>query len=170
MNYSKIQKFDTANAPGVSLTLFVSGCPFKCPGCFNQEAWDYDYGKNFTVVEKNLILQELNNKVYSSFSLLGGEPFAQGLDGTISLINLLAEIKRARPDVKVWCWTGSLFEGILTEPLKKELLKLIDVLVDGRFVLEKKDLSLAHRGSSNQRVIDVKKSLQEERVVLWNFV
>ncbi|MCM1159326.1 MAG: anaerobic ribonucleoside-triphosphate reductase activating protein [Clostridium sp.] len=172
MNYGNIKKCDVANGPGVRVSLFVSGCTHHCPGCFNPETWDFQYGKPFDSDVINEILEALQPSHIHGFTLLGGEPFEY--KNQLSVLPLLKEIKSRFPNKDIWCYTGYDFEeDILKDMAKKwsetyDILSYLDVLVDGEFVEEKKDLALRFRGSSNQRIIRVPESLQEGRIVLWD--
>lgn len=157
MNYAALKKFDIANGPGVRVSLFVSGCRHHCKNCFNREAWDFDFGKPFTKETEEEILAELDKDYIKGLSLLGGEPFEP--ENRAALTELLKRVKEKYPDKTVWCYTGFEFE-ILTDQTAREMLSLIDVLVDGKFVEELKSPDLIFRGSSNQRILDLKKSLQ----------
>ena len=169
MNYATIKKFDIANGPGVRVSLFVSGCRHKCKNCFNSEAWDFDYGDEFTDDTLNELLEALKLDYIEGFSLLGGEPFEP--ENQECVLKILKAIKEKLPNKTVWCYTGFLFDKHLlagtTGDLDtvKQILSHIDVLVDGKFVEELKSLDLLFRGSSNQRIIDVKKSMVENEVV-----
>jgi anaerobic ribonucleoside-triphosphate reductase activating protein len=171
MNYAVIKNCDIANGPGVRVSLFVSGCTHRCPGCFNAEAWDFDYGTPFTQETIDEILEMMKPSHIKGLTLLGGEPFEP--QNQPEIVKLLRQLKAAYPEKSVWAFSGYLFdEDILAGRLgpweiTNEYLKYLDVLVDGPFVMEKKDLNLRFRGSSNQRLIDVPASLQENRVVLW---
>ena len=171
MNYAVIKNCDIANGPGVRVSLFVSGCTHRCPGCFNAEAWDFDYGTPFTQETIDEILEMMKPSHIKGLTLLGGEPFEP--QNQPEIVKLLRQLKAAYPEKSVWAFSGYLFdEDILTGRLgpweiTNEYLKYLDVLVDGPFVMEKKDLNLRFRGSSNQRLIDVPASLREHRVVLW---
>lgn len=167
MNYCKIKKYDIANGPGIRLSLFVAGCPYHCEGCFNQTTWDYNSGELFDDTVIKTILKEIELPCYKGFSLLGGEPFQQTIVGTQQLISLCQAVKGKRPDFSIWAWTGGTFDDILANKQKRELLEQIDVLIDGPFMINKKDLRLQYCGSTNQRVIDVKKSLNNDTVILW---
>ena len=160
MNYGKIKPCDVANGEGVRVSLFVSGCPHHCKGCFNSELWDYDAGVDFgheTIIE----IMNLCSKDYiSGLSLLGGEPLDPK---NLQMVTLLAyRFKSYFPNKTIWCYTGYRFE----EVSHLNIMNYIDVLVDGKFVQKLKDPRLRFRGSSNQRIIDVKKSLNENKVVL----
>lgn len=167
MNYAVIKKFDIANGPGVRVSLFVSGCRHKCKNCFNKEAWDFGYGKPFTEETVNEILDALTPTHITGFSLLGGEPFEP--ENQKPLLDLLKTIKEKLPDKDIWCYSGFLFDKELLSgkigEYATQMLEYIDVLVDGRFVEELKSLDLLFRGSSNQRIIDVQKSLESGNVV-----
>lgn len=169
MNYAVIKKFDIANGPGVRVSLFVSGCRHKCKNCFNSEAWDFNYGYPFTEDTLNELLEALDKTYIEGFSLLGGEPFEPENQSTVC--EILEKIKQTLPNKTVWCYTGFDFEKQLlggTVGNKETVLKIlenIDVLVDGKFVEELKSPDLLFRGSSNQRIIDVKTSLEQGKAV-----
>lgn len=169
MNYAAIKKFDVANGPGVRVSLFVSGCTLHCKNCFNSEAWDFNYGNAFTEETEEEIIKALSPDFIKGFSLLGGEPFEPRNQETLK--TLLRRIKAVYPNKEIWCYTGNLLDADLLSPSRMrcehtdEMLSYIDVLIDGRFVEEKKDLKLRFRGSSNQRIIDVKRTLAEGKVV-----
>ncbi len=169
MNYAVIKKFDIANGPGVRVSLFVSGCRHKCKNCFNAEAWDFDYGKPFTDQTVDEIIKALKPDYIEGFSLLGGEPFEPENQSGVN--KMLTAIRKNCPEKTVWCYTGFDFEKQLLAGLvgDKEItlqnLSMIDVLVDGRFVEELKSPDLLFRGSSNQRIIDVKPSLKQKKAV-----
>lgn len=172
MNYATIKNCDIANGPGVRVSLFVSGCTHRCPGCFNDIAWDFDYGEPFTDAVMEEIVQMLRPGYIQGLSLLGGEPFEpQNQPG---LVVLLRKVKAVCPEKSVWCYTGYVLEkDILSGRLgdweiTKELLGYIDVLVDGPFIMARKDLRLRFRGSDNQRLIDVKKTLATGQTQLWH--
>ena len=169
MNYAAIKKFDIANGPGVRVSLFVSGCRHKCKNCFNSEAWDFDYGEKFTEETLDELLEAVSLDYIEGFSLLGGEPFEpENQDG---VLKILKTIKEKYPQKTVWCYTGFLYDNQLlagkvgNPDTVKEILSYIDVVVDGKFVEELKSLDLLFRGSSNQRIIDVKKSLEKNEVI-----
>lgn len=171
MNYAEIKNCDIANGPGVRVSLFVSGCTHHCPGCFNQVAWDFDYGQPFTQQTINEILEMMQPGYIRGLTLLGGEPFEPENQGPI--VELLRQIKESYPQKSIWAFSGYVFDrDILSGKLgdwetTKEYLSYLDVLVDGPFVEAKKNLSLRFRGSENQRIIDVPASLAANRVVLW---
>jgi len=171
LNYANIKDFDIANGPGVRISLFVSGCTHHCKGCFNREAWDFDYGQPFTQETVDEIIQMMKPAYIKGLTLLGGEPFEPQNQGPI--VELLRRVKKEYPQKSIWAFSGYLFDkDILSGRLgdweiTKEYLSYLDVLVDGPFVEEKKDLMLRFRGSSNQRLIDVPKSLASGSVVEW---
>ena len=171
MNYANIKDCDIANGPGVRVTLFVSGCTHHCKGCFNREAWDFDYGEPFTQDTIDRILEMLKPSYVKGLTLLGGEPFEPQNQGPI--VELLRQIKAIYPQKSIWAFSGYLFDrDILSGKLgdweiTKEYLSYLDVLVDGPFVEAKKDLMLRFRGSSNQRLINVPESLAAGKVVEW---
>lgn len=174
MNYADIKKIDVANGEGVRVSLFVSGCNHHCKNCFNREAWDFNYGQEFTENEQNEIIDDLKPEYITGLSLLGGEPFER--TNQEGLVPLIKKVKQTYPDKKIWCYTGFTFDKqILGEMIEKEnrestkeMLNNIDYIVDGRFVEELKDPKLRFRGSSNQRIIDVKKSLEQNEIVIWD--
>ena len=172
MNYATIKKRDIANGIGVRVSLFVSGCTHRCKNCFNKEAWDFSYGEKYTDETEALILSYLEPSFVNGLSLLGGEPFEP--QNQKELVGLLRKVKEKYPKKDVWCYTGYLFDlQLLSDSRARceytdEMLSYIDILVDGPFVEEEKDITLQFRGSRNQRVIDVKRSLSENTVVLWD--
>ena len=157
MNYAGINQIDTANGKGVRVSLFVSGCPHHCPGCFNPETWDYDYGKPFDDSVIMEILEYLKPDYISGLTVLGGEPLA--VQNRKTVLRLLEIVKKYSPDKSIWVYTGYVLEDLLAEGDETilNIFELIDVLVDGPFVQELKDVSLPFRGSSNQRIINVSK-------------
>lgn len=172
MNYGEIKKNDIANGEGIRTSLFVSGCRHHCKNCFNQATWDFGFGALFTEKTMEEIFAACEPGWINGLSLLGGEPFEP--ENQKVLLPFLIMFKEKFPAKTIWCYSGFTFEEIIGKAesraftdISMEMLSLIDVLVDGRFVEEKKDISLAFRGSSNQRVIDVKKSLDSEAVVLY---
>lgn len=171
MRYAAIKNCDIANGPGVRVSLFVSGCTHRCKGCFNAVAWDFDYGHPFTRETEDAILSMLAPNHIRGLTLLGGEPFEPQNQG--SIVELLRRVKGKYPQKDIWAFSGYLFDrdlvsGKIGDPaISKEFLSYLDVLVDGPFVEEKKDLMLRFRGSSNQRLIDVPASLAQRTVVPW---
>lgn len=169
MNYADIRPIDVANGPGIRVSLFVSGCTHACPGCFNPEAWDFGYGQPFTKDEEDAILTYLAKPYVKGLSLLGGEPFHPSNQAAV--LELVKRVREAYPGKDIWCYTGYLYEDLLAGKVgehSRELLEQLDVLVDGPFVLEQKELSLRFRGSANQRLIDVPASREAGTVVWWN--
>lgn len=170
MNYSVIRTHDVANGNGVRVSLFVSGCTHHCKGCFNAETWDFNYGNPFTEEQADEILLALAPSYIKGFSLLGGEPFEP--ENQKALVPLLKKIKTRYPEKTIWCYSGYLMDKELLGESRavceytKEMLSYIDILVDGEFVEEQKNLSIRFRGSDNQRIIDVQKSLQNGEIVL----
>lgn len=172
MNYSIIKDCDIANGPGVRVTLFVSGCTHHCEGCFNEETWDFQYGEPFTQKTADRILEMLAPDYIEGLTLLGGEPLEPV--NRQALLPLLRIVKERYPKKNIWCYTGYLFEqdllGNFCAQWEKmgEFLSYIDVIVDGRFLLAQKDISLPFRGSANQRIILVQESLAKGETVLWD--
>ncbi len=171
MNYATIKNCDIANGPGVRVSLFVSGCTHRCPGCFNEVAWDFGYGEPFTQETIDYILKLMEPSYIQGLTLLGGEPFEPQNQGDV--VKLLRQLKSVYPEKTIWAFSGYLFDkDILAGRLgdwevTREYLSYLDVLVDGPFVMEKKNLSLRFRGSENQRIIDVPASLARGEIVLW---
>ncbi|MCD8119550.1 MAG: anaerobic ribonucleoside-triphosphate reductase activating protein [Lachnospiraceae bacterium] len=171
MNYADIKKLDIANGPGIRVSVFVSGCTHHCKGCFNEEAWDFKYGKPFTDDTIEEVIEAMKPDYIYGLSLLGGEPMEPA--NQAALLPLVRRVREVYPQKTVWCYSGYLFDRDLLGrfaghvPETEELLSMIDVLVDGEFVEDLKDLSLWYKGSSNQRVILVQESLAADEVVLW---
>ena len=168
MNYATIKSRDIANGPGVRVSLFVSGCTHRCKGCFNEVAWDFDYGEPFTEETINTILNMLRPAYVRGVTLLGGEPFEP--QNQAGVVELLRRMKAEMPEKSIWAFSGYLFDkDILSGRLGdcSEYLSYLDVLVDGPFIESKKNLSLRFRGSENQRLIDVPASLAAGEVILW---
>ncbi|MBE6951466.1 MAG: anaerobic ribonucleoside-triphosphate reductase activating protein [Ruminococcaceae bacterium] len=171
MNYATIKPRDIANGPGVRVSLFVSGCTHRCKGCFNQEAWDFDFGQPFTQEVIDKILDDLSPSFVKGLTLLGGEPFEP--QNQRAIVELLRQVKAKYPEKSIWAFSGYLFDkdirsGRLGDPaVTEEYLSYLDVLVDGPFIESKKNLTLRFRGSENQRLIDVPASLKSGTVVLW---
>ena len=160
MRYNLIRKMDIANGPGVRVSIFMQGCEFHCKNCFNPDTWAFDKGNEFTDETIEHILELANHDHIRGLSILGGEPMhPRNIDGTTKLAKAF---KEKYPDKDIWIWSGFLFENLN----KKEVLQYIDVLVDGQYVDEAHDPTLKWRGSSNQRVIDVKKTLKQNKIVL----
>ena len=173
MHYGELKKCDIANGIGVRVTLFVSGCTNHCPDCFQPQTWDFDYGKVFTDETKAEIFAELDKSYVNGLTVLGGEPFEPR--NQRELLPLLGEVREKYPDKTVWCFTGFRLEDELLREgsyprceVTDGMLACIDVLVDGRFVKELKDISLQFRGSRNQRVIDMNSTRETGTVTLWD--
>lgn len=167
MNYSGIKYSDMINGKGVRVSLFVSGCSHRCKGCFNRDTWNPEYGNLFTHKEKNEIFEyfEKYGCVASGLSLLGGDPtYYKNID---VLVDFLKEFREKFSEKDVWIWSGFTWEQLLEDKKRFELISLCDVLIDGKFILEEKDLKLKWRGSSNQRVIDVKKTIEKNNIVIY---
>ena len=171
MNYATIKTRDIANGPGDRVSLFVSGCTHHCKGCFNEEAWDFDFGQPFTQETIDYIIEQMRPNFVKGLTLLGGEPFDPRNQPAI--VELLRQIKRELPEKSIWAFSGYLFDrdilpGKLGDPeITREYISYLDVLVDGPFVESKKNLTLRFRGSENQRLIDMKKTLASGEIVLW---
>lgn len=171
MNYGEIKKADIANGVGVRVSLFVSGCLHRCPDCFNSMTWNFDYGKEFTNDTENEIMGLLLRPYIRGITLIGGEPME--VPNQRRLVKLLRRIRSELPQKDVWCYSGFTFEELTGESRARcevtdEMLSLIDVLVDGRFEKDKRNISLRFRGSENQRIIDLKQTLKTGEIVIWN--
>lgn len=170
MNYGTIKKYDIANGLGVRTTLFVSGCTNHCPGCFQKETWDFDYGMPYTEKTEQEILNSLDHEYIDGLTLLGGEPFE--FSNQEALIRLLRKVKERFPTKSIWCYTGFVLDqdlllgGKRHGPYTEEMLSYLNVLVDGPFQEERKNIMLKFRGSENQRIIDVPASLAKQEIVL----
>ena len=166
MKYATIKKYDIANGPGVRVSLFVSGCNHHCKGCFNEEAWDFNYGNCFTNETIDEIIEALKPDYIKGLSLLGGEPFEQ--INQQGLLPLLKKVKEIYPNKTIWAYSGFLYEELLKMKYEEtnEILDLIDVLVDGKFDIDLKDPLLYFRGSSNQRIIDINETRKNKQIVL----
>ena len=167
MNYANIKYIDTTDGPGVRVSLFVSGCEIHGEGCFNKIAWDFDYGKPFTEIEENEILEACNKDYISGLTILGGEPFSP--QNQVVLVNLIKKFKERFPEKNIWMYTGYVLDKDLLPGQRKHvegvtelILDSIDALVDGPFILAERNLSLKFRGSNNQRLLD-KTQIQELR-------
>ena len=172
MHYGNIKNYDIADGEGVRVTLFCSGCTNRCEGCFQPETWDFCYGKEYTKETEDQLIQMLTIPNIQGLTLLGGDPFEPSNQRT--LITLLRRVKQELPTKDVWAYTGFVYEQDLLEGQRKhtevtdEMLSYIDVLVDGPFVIDEKDISLYFRGSTNQRVIDMPKTLKSGNVVIYH--
>ena len=163
MKFIKIKDNDIANGVGITMSLWTQGCPHHCKGCFNVETWDFNKGKEFTKSDLKYIFDNINkNDIHRDLSILGGEPLCpQNIEG---VINLCKEFKKIYPNKKIYIWTGYTLEEF--NDTQKSILKYIDVIVDGKFIEEKRNLSLKLRGSENQRVINVKETLKNKKIIL----
>lgn len=176
MRYASIRSMDISNGEGVGVALFVQGCHFRCYSCFNQETWNFDGGKEWTEDTKNKFIELINHPYISRVSFLGGEPLADENVGTV--FKIIEEIRSIYPDKKIWLYTGYVWEYIFrgtssyiskdsaTNFKRKETIKLCNIVVDGQFINSQKNMNLRFKGSSNQRVIDVQKSLEQNKVIL----
>ena len=170
MNYGEIKNFDIANGEGVRVSLFVSGCTHHCKNCFNKDTWAFDYGEPFTKETEDKIIKELTPDYISGLSLLGGEPFE--LSNQRELVKLIRRLRKELPDRNIWMYTGFTYDkdlmpgGCRYIECTDEILDSIDMLVDGRFIEELKNITLTFRGSENQRIIDMKQTREQGKVVL----
>lgn len=177
-NYAQIRSIDISNGTGVGVSIFFSGCDFHCQECFNKELWDYEYGNVFTNETINTILELMNRPQITRLSILGGESLADR--NVFATYQLCEKVKKIYPNKKIWLYTGYKFETIcdnfgsvqtddftIEKSLRHSILQYIDVLVDGQYVHQQRDITLAFRGSSNQRLIDVQKTLQKQEIVLY---
>ncbi len=162
MKYGQIRQYDIANGTGIRVSIFVTGCTHHCPDCFNEEYQDFKAGDLWTQEQTDLVIKYLKDPKVDGLTLLGGEPMQN-----LELVSIIREIKE-QVDKPVWIYSGYTFEQIIADSKKLELLKEGQVLVDGLFQKDLKDLKLKFRGSSNQRIIDIQKSIEENRVVLWD--
>ena len=171
MNYADIKYCDVANGKGVRVSLFVSGCTHHCKGCFNEETWNFHYGKPFTEETEKQVLDYLDKSYIAGLSLLGGEPFEHV--NQQGLLPLLRKVKARFPEKNIWCYTGYLFDKDILDrmcqesEITKEIVSYLDIVVDGEFVVKQKNLKVNFRGSDNQRIIDVKKTLEAGEIVHW---
>lgn len=161
MKIAQIRKYDVANGPGIRTTIFVSGCTHNCKKCFNKEYQNFTFGESYDKEYEELIISYIKDKRVNGFSVLGGEPLQQD----DSLYNLLKRVKE-ETNKTIWLWSGYTLEEIVKDTSKKKYLEYIDFLVDGRFEEDKKDFALKFRGSSNQRIIDVKETIKEKRIII----
>ncbi|MBQ2643141.1 MAG: anaerobic ribonucleoside-triphosphate reductase activating protein [Eubacterium sp.] len=170
MNYAEIKTYDVANGPGIRVSLFVSGCTHKCKGCFNEEAWDFDYGEPFTDEVLQKLIDAASFGAYRGLTFLGGEPLDP--QNQADVLKTAKAFKEAYPDKDIWLFSGYTYEYIMKEmvgklPETEEILSLLDVLVDGPFIEEQKNLMLLFRGSENQRLINVPETLKSGKIVEW---
>lgn len=170
MFYGEIKERDIANGIGVRVSLFVSGCTNRCKGCFNKQTWDFNFGEEYTAETENRIIELLKPDFVTGLTLLGGEPFEPKNQG--ELLKLTDRVKKEMPSKTIWCYTGFTYEKLKTDgeycrtEFTDRMLNNIDVLVDGKFVEEKKNIRLKFRGSENQRIIDLNKTRAENKIVL----
>lgn len=164
MRFSKIKDNDIANGLGITISFWTQGCPHHCKGCFNKETWNFEDGEEFTQEDLKYIIENINkNNIKRDLSILGGEPLCpQNVEGVITLCK---EFKRHYPEKLIYLWTGYTIENF--DDIQKEILNYIDILIDGKFEEDRKNLSIKLRGSSNQRVIDVKRYLEDDAVILY---
>ena len=172
MNYATIKWADVANGPGVRVSLFVSGCTHHCPGCFQPETWDFAYGQPFTPGTEEVLLDDLAPSYVSGLTLLGGEPFEPA--NQAALLPFLERVRRELPDKTIWAFSGYTWEELTGESRARcgctdRMLALLDALVDGEFVEAQKDITLRFRGSANQRILDVPRSLERGEAVWLDF-
>ena len=171
MNYAEIKNCDIANGPGVRVSLFVSGCTHHCKGCFNEVAWDFNYGEPFTEQTIQTILKLMEPDYVKGLTLLGGEPFEP--QNQPAIVELLRRVKATYPDKSIWAYSGYLFDKDIMAgrlgpgEITREFVSYLDVLVDGPFIQAQKDLTLRFRGSANQRLIDVPATLEKGEIILW---
>lgn len=162
MYYSGIKEFDISNGPGIRTSLYVSGCTHHCKGCFNKETWDFNSGVPYTLETEDYIIDQLKER--DGLSLLGGDPFDNLKD--LDLYDLIARVRKEYPDKTIWCWTGYTYEEIIKNEDLYNFFSLLDVVVDGRFIESKKDIKLKFKGSTNQRVINVKESIRTDSCII----
>ena len=170
MHYAEIKYFDVANGPGIRVSLFVSGCPHACPGCFNEIAWNYEYGEKYTEEVEEKILKAVSKAEIQGLSLLGGEPLYPA--NLHALLPLLRKVKERLPKKDIWCYSGYTYEELLSREGEEkeeldELFSYLTVLVDGRFIEAEKDITLLFRGSKNQRLILVEETRRRGEVILY---
>ncbi len=172
MNYADIKQYDVANGPGVRISLFVSGCTHHCKECFNEEAWDFNYGKPFTQAEIDRIIEYLSPNYIKGLTILGGEPFEHS--NQKGILPLIRKFREVYPDKSLWCYSGYDFEKDIMGrmykewPETKEIVENTDVIVDGEFMADLKKVGLRFKGSTNQRIICVKDYLETGKIVLWD--
>lgn len=170
MNYADIKRVDVANGLGVRVSLFVSGCHHHCKGCFNSDAWDFNFGKEYDEETEESILKELDKSYIQGLSLLGGEPLEYV--NQKGLLSLVKKAKERHPEKTIWCYTGYKFDDDVMGdmfnkwPETKELVSNFDIVVDGKYDEDLRDLNLKFKGSSNQRIIDVQKTLENNEIIL----
>lgn len=162
MNYCKIKNFDISNGPGIRVSLYVSGCTHYCKNCFNKDTWDFNSGIKFDNIEKDKFIEFCKNEKITGVSILGGEPLQQNY---LEMFDLLKDIK-TKVNKPIWLWTGYKFEEI-TYDKKQMIFNFVDVLIDGKFEEENKNINLKYCGSTNQRVIDIKQTIKKGEITLY---
>lgn len=167
MRYNKIRRYDVTNGPGVRTTIFVSGCTHNCEDCFNKELQDFEYGDIWSQKNEDEFIDYVSNPMVVGINVLGGEPLQQTMDD--SLLDLLKRVKNEFPEKSIWLWTGDLFEEAIENEKKLAIIEQVDVIIDGQFQKDKRNIKLKYRGSENQRVIDVRESLEKDEVVEYQF-
>lgn len=167
MRYNKIRRYDVTNGPGVRTTIFVSGCTHNCEDCFNKELQDFEYGDIWSQKSENEFIDYVSNPMVVGINVLGGEPLQQIMDD--SLLDLLKRVKNEFPEKSIWLWTGDLFEEAIENEKKLAIIEQVDVIIDGQFQKDKRNIKLKYRGSENQRVINVKESLEKNEIVEYQF-
>lgn len=173
MHYGAIKYNDIANGEGVRVSLFVSGCTNHCPNCFQRQTWDFEYGESFTKEVEDKIIEGLNKSYVKGLTILGGEPMEA--ENQRALLPFLKRVRKELPDKTIWLYTGNTYEELMGEvgshykaiDITRELINLVDILVDGRYIEEKKSLGIRFRGSTNQRIIDIKKTNELGRIAIW---
>nr|DAM22837.1 MAG TPA: anaerobic ribonucleoside-triphosphate reductase activating protein [Bacteriophage sp.] len=165
MNYGNIKFYDIANGEGIRTSLFVSGCTNHCQGCFNEEAQDFNYGQLYTIETERIILEQISKPYIAGLSILGGDPLCQTVEDKLDLLSLVTKTRSLHKTT--WLWTGFTWEEAITNVMNRGIFALCDVVVDGPFIEAQKDLTLAFRGSSNQRIIDVQKTIAQDKIILY---
>ena len=163
MRYAQLRRYDISNGPNIRATLFVSGCTHNCKGCFNKDYQDFNYGKEWTSITETLFLCYAKDPKVKGINILGGEPLQQTMDN--SLADLLAKIKE-NTNKPIWLWTGYKLEDVINNTKVMNILQYVDVLIDGKFEEDKKDLNIMYRGSANQRIINLTKTFEKGEIVL----
>ncbi len=172
MNYATIKNFDIANGPGVRTSLFVSGCTHRCPGCFNYEAWDFNFGEPFDDSIQDKLIESLEPDYVEGMTILGGEPMEPA--NQEALVSFIERVRSTYPNKSLWMYTGDTYEDLIDEnssrhtPYTNRILDALDVLVDGQFIESLKDITLRFKGSSNQRLIDLAKTRESGKIVIWS--
>lgn len=165
MNYTNIIPCDIANGEGIRTSLFVSGCTNRCRGCFNEQAQDFNYGQLYTPETEQTILEQISKPYVAGLSILGGDPLCQDSEGKLQLLQLIQKVTKLHKTT--WLWTGFVWEGAIRDPLNRSLFGWCDVVIDGPFIEAQKDLTLAFRGSSNQRIINAQETLKQNKIIIY---